>query len=349
MTFYNIIFGILFFGAFREVISSLAAGPRWDLFCQTATLSVLIFSDTIYTAVIIEGKGQRYSIWMKLVDLLSFIWLSLAVVVVDPKRENMFQVDSQNLLALVCGNMCCKPEAIFWALLTLYTINLIIWNTALRIYRNLRHHRWIMLIQPLMAILFGAMAVLSYLPDRGEILDVARPTIAVLSLIYLVGYKPFVTKVLDAIVLEPLNGEDAHVIRFWPPYPARATALDYALRPGGWLDSFPASDTSHRWAAWHDGKLVGFSILTGNSKTEAEFYIALHPERLGEGFGRRITEQTVDLGFKTLGLKRIYLKVRDWYTEAIRLYESVGFKKYGTHVENIQGQPVDFIMMERMR
>jgi len=56
MTFYNIIFGLLFIGAFREVIFALAQGPDWPLFCLTATLSVLVFSDTIYTSVVIEDR-----------------------------------------------------------------------------------------------------------------------------------------------------------------------------------------------------------------------------------------------------------------------------------------------------
>lgn len=349
MTFYNIIFGILFFGAFSEVIRSLAAGPDWKLFYQTATLSVLIFSDTIYTAVVIEGKRQSYSIVMKLLDLTSFILLSLAVVVIDPNEKNMFHVDASRLRTLVCGNLGCEPEAIFWALLTLYVLILIGWNASLRIYRNLKYHRWVTWVQPILATIFTAMAVLSWRPGWDPILDAARPTIFFLSLIYLVGYKTFLTKVLDAVALKRLTPDDAHAIHHWPPYPARVAALDYALRSGGWLDMFTESPTTHRWAAWHDGKLVGFSILTGNSKTEAEFYIALHPERLGEGLGGKITKQTLALGFQKLGLKRIHLKVRDWYTEAIGLYEDVGFKKYGNCVENIQGQPVSFMTMECKR
>lgn len=112
------------------------------------------------------------------------------------------------------------------------------------------------------------------------------------------------------------------------------------------MDQFPESLITHRWAAWQDGELVGFSILTGSTEKDAEFYIALHPERLGQGLGREVTEQTIALGFKQPGLRRIHLKVRDWHTGAIRLYESVGFKKYSTCVENIQDQPVNFVTME---
>ena len=62
---------------------------------------------------------------------------------------------------------------------------------------------------------------------------------------------------------------------------------------------------------------------------------------------RTITEQVVfDLGRGELGLKRIYLKVRDWHSTGIHLYESVGFKKCGEVSEDIQGTPVKFVLME---
>jgi diamine N-acetyltransferase len=346
MTFYNIIFGILFLGAFREVVSSLATGPDWNKFCLTATLSVLIFSDTIYTSMVIEGRRNTYSVLMKLLDLTSFILLSFAVVVVDPTKENMFQVDAACRLESLFGSENFKREGVFWMLLSLYAIVLILWNVRAGVYRNLKQHRWVTLVQPLLVVFFALMAVLCFTQDEEYILKPARVALLVISLIYLVGYKPFLTCALDSVVLKPLTADDAFEIQSWPHYPPRVAALDYALRQGGWLDMFPESPTTRRFAAWQQGKLVGFSILTGN-KTDAEFYIAVHPERLKEGLGRKITNQTLALGFKKHGLRRIYLKVRDWYTEAIRLYESVGFHRFGTHVEVTNGVPVNFIMMQK--
>jgi RimJ/RimL family protein N-acetyltransferase len=351
VTFYNIIFGILFLGAFREVIRSLAEGPDWTLFWQTATLSVLIFSDTIYTAVVIEGKRKRYTMRMKLLDLASFILLSLAVVVIHPTDKNMFEVNATSQLGRLLGELGCTAEALFWSLLCAYSLVLIIWNAWGKTYDGLRHHRWVMWVQPMMLVVFGVMAALTWpspWPANADwFLAGARPAIFALSLVYLVGYKPFLTTALDSIVsLKPLSTFDAQAIRCWPQYAGAVAALDYALRAGGWLDQFPESPATRRWAAWQDGELVGFALLTDIGGSEAEFYIAVHPERLRTGLGKEITEQTVALGFNRLGLRRIHLKVRDWHAGAIKLYEQVGFRRCGTCVAPIQGQQVNFVTME---
>ena len=77
-----------------------------------------------------------------------------------------------------------------------------------------------------------------------------------------------------------------------------------------------------------------------------EAYLALHPDYLGQGLGKLITKQTLLLGFNSLGLSRIHLKVREWHERAIAVYEQVGFKRTGTFVAPIQGQPVHFVTME---
>jgi diamine N-acetyltransferase len=148
------------------------------------------------------------------------------------------------------------------------------------------------------------------------------------------------------VTLKPLTGEDVNVIRYWPPYPRELVDLDYALREDGWLDEFPESPTTRRFAAWDGTQLVGFSILTDIVDGNAEFYIALHPGWIGRGIGREVTNQTLAIGFEQLDLRRIYLKVRDWHQRAIALYESVGLRKFGMCVADVQGQPVHFVTME---
>ena len=148
------------------------------------------------------------------------------------------------------------------------------------------------------------------------------------------------------IRLQPLSDVDVIAIRQWPPYPERLHDLDYALRAGGWLDEFPASPRTYRFGAWHIDKLVGFSLLTDIADSAAEFYIALHPHAIGDGLGKMITEATLDIGFKQLGLHRIYLKVRDWHTRGKALYEHVGFKTFGSHTQNVNGKTVNFFDME---
>ena len=148
------------------------------------------------------------------------------------------------------------------------------------------------------------------------------------------------------ISLKKLTESDVVQILQWSPYPAWVSPLDYALRKGGWLDQFQESESSHRYSAWQNFHLVGFSILTGIKKGDAEFYVAIHPEHLGCGIGKDVTRGTIRIAFEQLKLSRVHLKVRLWHDRAIRLYESVGFKRIGTCVETIEGQPVQFITME---
>ena len=151
---------------------------------------------------------------------------------------------------------------------------------------------------------------------------------------------------IETIRLESLVQGDADSINDWPPYPQELIDLDYALRPGGWLDQFPESTRTHRYAIKDGDLLVGFTILTNIRNADAEFYIAVHPDHLGKGIGTAATRQTVLIGFHRLGLSRIYLKVRLWHKRAIQTYKNVGFTMCGTSEEVIHGKHVQFLTME---
>ena len=146
--------------------------------------------------------------------------------------------------------------------------------------------------------------------------------------------------------ISPLTADDARTILAWPPYPSEFSALDYALREYGWLNQFPETTGNHRFGAWVDGELVGFSILTQTAPGEAEFYIALNPDKLGQGFGKELTQKILVKGFQDLGFERIHLKVRTWHSRGIHLYEQVGFRKVGEMEMEIMGKKDRFIEME---
>ena len=146
--------------------------------------------------------------------------------------------------------------------------------------------------------------------------------------------------------LRPLSAADQRTVRGWPPYPSEFADLDYALRADGWLDQFPAGPGNHRYGAWVDRDLVGFSILTETGPGEAEFFIALHPERLGQGIGRELTPLVLAEGFRALGLRRIHLKVRSWHTRGIHLYAQAGFREVGETEMEIRGKRERFVLME---
>lgn len=151
---------------------------------------------------------------------------------------------------------------------------------------------------------------------------------------------------MDApIELAPLAEADVSEIRRWPPYSPPLDALDYALRPGGWLDMFPASHANRRFAIRSRGQLVGFSLLVDITSEDAEFYIAIHPQMLGHGIGHFATQAVARVAFDELHLPRIHLKVRVWHRGAMHVYRAVGFEPHSKQVVKIQGEPVDFLLM----
>lgn len=145
--------------------------------------------------------------------------------------------------------------------------------------------------------------------------------------------------------LRKLTDDDQAAIEKWPSYPPQFMALDYALRAKvGWLAKYPESAGNNRFAAEVEGKLVGFSILT----KEAEFYVAVHPDRLAGGIGSQITRLTKERGFD-LGFERIWLKVRTWHRSGIRIYERMGYSKVGSaFTETVNGREDTFIKMEAL-
>ena len=154
---------------------------------------------------------------------------------------------------------------------------------------------------------------------------------------------------MNAIVLRPVTADDRIAITQWPAYPAEFSELDYALRANGWVDEFQGKPDNWVYAAELDKALVAFTLLATTGKQEAEFRIALHPYYLGQGFGRRITLNTLELGFRDKGLQRIHLIVRKNNPRAIRLYTGIGFSVYGCCIQPVNGKPVEFQRMENFR
>jgi RimJ/RimL family protein N-acetyltransferase len=151
---------------------------------------------------------------------------------------------------------------------------------------------------------------------------------------------------VTGVSLNPLSANDVEQIRAWPKYSGAFAPLDYALRSGGWLDMFPESSRTRRLGAWVNAEFVGFSLLVDITQEAAEFYIAVHPALTGKKLGEQITTATLLFAFRELQLKRVYLKVRIWHTGAKRLYEKCGFVVTGSIREEIQGEMVDFCLME---
>ena len=146
--------------------------------------------------------------------------------------------------------------------------------------------------------------------------------------------------------LTQLRPNDVGAIKRWPSYPGELSDLDYALRSGGWLDEFPESETNHRYGGWVEDELIGFSVLNETGHGKAEFYVAIHPDKVGLGFGKILTQLIIMKGFQELHLNTIYLRVRIWHKRAINVYERIGFRKLCEVDSNIHGRAVRVYVME---
>src|SRR5689334_24584012 len=121
MAFYSVLFAILFTGAFRELIRSFGMSD-WPGFWMAATLTMVIFNDVMYTSHFIEEEHCRYTIPMKVTDILSFVLLSGAVLVLQPTQSNVFEADPGTWFRSL-------PRApMFWGVLILYWVTTIAWN-----------------------------------------------------------------------------------------------------------------------------------------------------------------------------------------------------------------------------
>lgn len=149
------------------------------------------------------------------------------------------------------------------------------------------------------------------------------------------------------MLLSEINGQDLTNIKTWPAYPEEFKDLDYALRDSGWIDEYLGRDSTWIYVAEESGVAIGFTILSKDSATsgQAEFRIALNPDYLGQGLGKKLTLMTLEKGFQEFGLQKIYLIVRKSNPRARRLYDSCGFMETGECRKEIQGIMVDLFEM----
>jgi len=148
------------------------------------------------------------------------------------------------------------------------------------------------------------------------------------------------------IILSPVKPEDILDIEQWPRYEGVHAQMDYALRKDGWLASYCSEPGNFCYAAKIGSLCIGFSLLIPKENRKAEFRIAVHPAHIGAGHGGEILRKTLLIGFAKHSFETIYLIVRKNNQIAQRLYSRHGFILYGEKQEIIQGQSIDFFMMQ---
>ena len=195
MTFYSIIFGLLFVGAARELLRNLVivlqldrelvaafSGDPWaDLF-RAATLAMFIFSDTVYTSHAVEDRGLEYTVGMKLMDTFNFVLLSVAVVLLNPTETNAFDVSA--------GQRPAWWATVFWLLLAVYFAMLSVWNWAAGIFRAMPSTARGKYLPP--ALMTGSLLLLAAMSVRwpvGPLASVPAAMMLAATIAYLIWYQ----------------------------------------------------------------------------------------------------------------------------------------------------------------
>ncbi len=133
MTYYNILFGLLFIGSFREVLHSLGTSNIW----AALLILAIVVNDMINVTDQFEqrGHGPKYSVWMKLIDFICFIAVALALICLDPE-ESFMKMDV--VQKIPWHDQPWLP----WAMLTLYWSLAVVWNALSKEYSFKRSNDW---------------------------------------------------------------------------------------------------------------------------------------------------------------------------------------------------------------
>lgn len=75
-----------------------------------------------------------------------------------------------------------------------------------------------------------------------------------------------------------------------------------------------------------------------HEKGEAEYAISLHPDAQGKGAAPVASSGILDIAFRELGLKRVYLNVLADNVRANKFYQKFGFRFTHTSVLNLRGE-----------
>lgn len=174
MTFYCIIFGFLFIGACREFFQA-AFSKKWRVFCIASTLALLVFNDILFTSHEVEVLCIQYTIWMKLVDLIAFLILTMAFIVLN-KKSNFLEITIQSKV------FTRRRETIIWSLLGSYWLLALLWNKIGKVYAI--KHGYRLEIAVFILILLILMIILSAYP-YGIITKLTRWIVPVIILFYI--------------------------------------------------------------------------------------------------------------------------------------------------------------------
>jgi RimJ/RimL family protein N-acetyltransferase len=83
-----------------------------------------------------------------------------------------------------------------------------------------------------------------------------------------------------------------------------------------------------------DDEMVGYLELNRidrDNRSASVSRVIVAPGHRGHGYGASMVEQLLEIGFESVGLHRIELRVFDFNESALACYERVGFTREGVH------------------
>ena len=137
-----------------------------------------------------------------------------------------------------------------------------------------------------------------------------------------------------------LSGKDPATLPPWSREAASAWSAEIQHHPNAWIIEY-------------DGHLAGSIRLNNLNLVDQKARLSIglsNHQQLGRGIGRGAISALLDHAFGTLGLHRIYLRVIEYNTRALRCYESCGFRQEGIEREaaRIAGHWHDEILMAKL-
>jgi hypothetical protein len=138
MTFYNIIFGLVFVMSFFTTISILGeASNRLLLLSESILILLMSFNDIINTSDAVEYEKSDYPMSLKALDTLNFIFYMISIFAVQPKNK----VSNIDITSLISEH----NEAVFWIAVTLTFLNSFLWNVVKDKKLQIRYNKFVLL------------------------------------------------------------------------------------------------------------------------------------------------------------------------------------------------------------
>lgn len=182
MTFYNIIFAILFLGACQQAVASV--GTDHDSL-SLVLVAVLVFTDAINTAETIETRGFEYNIYMKLFDLASFLALGATLILLSKGGTNLLGVSiGWDKLPELIRNPVVPP-----LLLLFYCFMVFLWILFCPELKNPKEWPWKLLVSALVLVaMLVAAAIFRGNDPQSFPYQVVVVVAIIAALIYMIYY-----------------------------------------------------------------------------------------------------------------------------------------------------------------